>query len=423
MDTETLFKVEFASGRNDKEAILRTLGEDTKRFIKLAVDPFITFGVTVKPEDQMASWMEAQMSGCNYVRGNWWDAFEELCQKLASRVSTGNEAKMDIANVLACAPHVQAITWACRVLNKDLRAGFNISTVQKLWPDLVQPFAVQLAHPYNPEKHSLADSSWELEPKLDGLRVTVVDGTAYTRNGKMLTSVDHILEELREMVSRYGPLINVQRLEELVFDGECMGAEFNEGSGKARGSEAAEDLLYHVFDCVKRPEWIARQTSAYWIRRSNLDQLLNEYSEFHSLRAVPHTTLPPNPTAEEVFAARDNFIEQGFEGGMLKDRNMPYQFKRTAALLKLKNFTSADGLIKGTEEGKGKHKGRLGALLVEFDGVLTHVGSGFSDDQRQEMWDKRDWMFGKWVEVQYQNLTPDGKLRFPVFIKMRPDLA
>ena len=63
----------------------------------------------------------------------------------------------------------------------------------------------------------------------------------------------------------------------------------------------------------------------------------------------------------------------------------------------------------------------LGGLDVDFNGVVTQVGSGFADHQRTMYWQNKLSVIGKMVEVKYQNKTPDGKLRFGVFIRFRPD--
>jgi DNA ligase-1 len=90
-------------------------------------------------------------------------------------------------------------------------------------------------------------------------------------------------------------------------------------------------------------------------------------------------------------------------------------------LLKLKRFETVDCKIVGTQEGKGKLKGCLGAILVDVSGVESRCGSGFDDETRTTLWSVKDSLIGKTVEVQYQNKSKDGALRFPVFIRMRPD--
>ena len=49
----------------------------------------------------------------------------------------------------------------------------------------------------------------------------------------------------------------------------------------------------------------------------------------------------------------------------------------------MKTFRDAGATVIGHQEGAGKHKGRLGALLVKLaDGVEFAVGTGLSDKER-----------------------------------------
>jgi DNA ligase-1 len=83
--------------------------------------------------------------------------------------------------------------------------------------------------------------------------------------------------------------------------------------------------------------------------------------------------------------------------------------------------------VVAVEEGTGKNAGRLGALVCEGidDGktICVNVGSGFTDEQRDEFWKfKRDCI--KMVtEVRADAITQnqDGtySLRFPRFLRFR----
>ena len=89
--------------------------------------------------------------------------------------------------------------------------------------------------------------------------------------------------------------------------------------------------------------------------------------------------------------------------------------------MKLKAFHDADLLIVGFEEGTGKHRGKLGAIIVDHKGVNVKVGSGFSDDLREKIWDDTNTFKGRMVEIRYQEITEDGSLRFPTFVCFRND--
>ena len=81
-------------------------------------------------------------------------------------------------------------------------------------------------------------------------------------------------------------------------------------------------------------------------------------------------------------------VEGGYEGVMIKDPNAMYECKRTHSWLKAKPFIEVTLKVVSVEEGTGRNKGRLGAILVEGedDGYEYSLscGSGFSDIQREE---------------------------------------
>ena len=106
----------------------------------------------------------------------------------------------------------------------------------------------------------------------------------------------------------------------------------------------------------------------------------------------------------------------GGEGLMLRQPGSVYVAGRSATLLKVKSFLDSDAVVVGHEPGKGRHKGRLGALLVTLaDGTAFSVGSGFTDAERESPPAVGETV----VVVRYQELTPAGVPRFPTFAGVR----
>lgn len=87
--------------------------------------------------------------------------------------------------------------------------------------------------------------------------------------------------------------------------------------------------------------------------------------------------------------------------------------------IKVKPSETDDVPIIGFVEGRGKHAGRLGILKTP----LGNVGSGFSDEERVELWAEAQvgMLVGQIVEVSFMESTSTGKYRHPKFIRMRPD--
>lgn len=104
---------------------------------------------------------------------------------------------------------------------------------------------------------------------------------------------------------------------------------------------------------------------------------------------------------------------------MLRRPASAYEVGRLVSLLKVKSFLDAEARVLEHLPGAGRHKGRLGALLVELgDGTKFSVGTGFSDAQRE-----RPPAVGALITFRYQELSEGGVSRFPSFLSVRHDVA
>jgi DNA ligase-1 len=115
----------------------------------------------------------------------------------------------------------------------------------------------------------------------------------------------------------------------------------------------------------------------------------------------------------------DRIESLGGEGIMLRRPESAYDAGRSSSLLKVKRFLDAEALVVDHEPGKGRHRGRLGALICEFaGGVRFAVGSGLTDAERE-----RPPVIGSIITFRYQELTERGLPRFPTYLRNRSDAA
>tara|TARA_R110000822_G_scaffold35576_1_gene100261 strand:+ start:887 stop:1732 length:846 start_codon:yes stop_codon:yes gene_type:complete len=108
--------------------------------------------------------------------------------------------------------------------------------------------------------------------------------------------------------------------------------------------------------------------------------------------------------------------EANIEGFVLKQAHYRGWYK-------VKRVHTVDAIVLNCEAGKGKHRGRIGALhLALFDGdELVGIGKvGIGNDS---MWrdQKPDECIGRCVEVAHEGLLRNGRLRFPRFVRWRDD--
>lgn len=95
-----------------------------------------------------------------------------------------------------------------------------------------------------------------------------------------------------------------------------------------------------------------------------------------------------------------------------------YRAERNDDLLKLKLQDDAEAQVLAHIPGKGKHQGRLGALLVETEnGQRFKLGSGFSDAERAA-----PPAVGSWVTYRYRGWNDSGIPRFASFLRVRADM-
>ena len=139
-------------------------------------------------------------------------------------------------------------------------------------------------------------------------------------------------------------------------------------------------------------------------------------------RGFEYAKLHHHEICRDVAALRTELsrIESlGGEGLMLRKPGSKYEAGRSSTLLKVKSFLDADAVVIGHQPGAGKHKGRLGALLVRMaDGTEFAVGTGFSDKERGA-----PPAIGTTITFRYQELSDGGVPRFPSYLRIRDDLA
>jgi DNA ligase-1 len=109
----------------------------------------------------------------------------------------------------------------------------------------------------------------------------------------------------------------------------------------------------------------------------------------------------------------------GGEGLMLREPGSKYAAGRSSTLLKVKTFHDAEAVVIGHEAGAGRHKGRLGALVVQLpNGTRFSVGTGFSDRERANPPG-----LGTTITFRYQELSDAGVPRFPSYVGIRSDAS
>ena len=104
---------------------------------------------------------------------------------------------------------------------------------------------------------------------------------------------------------------------------------------------------------------------------------------------------------------------------MLRQPASRYEAGRSSTLLKVKTVLESDARVIEHLAGQGRHRGRMGALLMQLaNGLTFNVGTGFTDAQRNN-----PPPVGSIITFRFQELTDRGIPRFPSFVRVRHDVT
>ena len=313
------------------------------------------------------------------------------------------------------------------IITKSARIGCDTKSVNKAFDkEFIPQWEVQQA--YNIEKSPLKDNEWfSLSQKLNGVRGTYFEGKLISRQGKEFSGLDHIAEDI-------GRLIDTP--ENWVLDGELVrvnndslsdNENFRIGTGILSQDDADKSCMQMiVFDILPKSEFVKGESEhTYRARLDTLKELKNKAAEvgLRNVSIVEILYSGDDKTTIELYL--DKMVREDKEGLML-NRDSKYYRKRHNGILKVKRFYTVDLNVMDVEEGSGRLAGRLGAFIVDYKGGKVNVGSGMTDEQRDEFWRIRDELKGRVIEVKYKEESSDKKtgqfsLQFPIFVSLREE--
>ena len=247
---------------------------------------------------------------------------------------------------------------------------------------------ILLAHSWDNDA-DLTD--WWMSEKLDGVRA-YWDGKQFlSRQGNTFHAPDWFIEHLPDT-----PLDGELWLDRKAFQRTVSIVR------RQDKSEHWQEIRYLVFDApsLKDP---------FEERLAFVKDTLASIGQKH-LEAVAQERCQGTSHLQEELARIESL---GGEGLMLREPASAYEAGRSTSLLKVKSFTDAEATVMDYEKGKGRHKGRTGALVVQLaDGTQFKVGTGLSDKQREN-----PPAVGSVITFRYQEMTDGGVPRFPSFLR------
>jgi bifunctional non-homologous end joining protein LigD len=307
------------------------------------------------------------------------------------------------------------------------------------FPTTIAPMLASLAQ----APFSRAD--WIYEPKLDGYRTLALirDGNAtlLSRNGNNVTQTYNTL--LPELLH--------QRAQELILDGEIIAMDekgkqcfqclqdYTKSMQPAKAKrERQYPLIYYVFDILYLDGYDLRGVPL----RRRKELLKHVFVPGNEVRLVEYY----EKDGETVYKAA---VKNGLEGVVAKQLDSIYEAgKRSPDWLKIKATKSDEFIICGYSTAEGGRTTTFSSLVLGYrnekgDLIFAgNVGSGFDEETLKSIKKQLDAIrtdnspFAEkpplkapttWVkpvltaEVKFNERTKDGRLRAPVFVRMRDD--
>lgn len=288
-----------------------------------------------------------------------------------------------------------------------------------------------------------------VSPKLDGIRTLLHPNYgAVTRKIKALPNA--YVRALLGIAMNEIP--EAQGLDGELTYGEVQDVTkpdtFNKSQSAFMSQGGKPKAVYWVFDsfCLH----VERFEDRYHHLVNNIFPKLLEFSNRNPdlmFVMVPHYH---TPNLKDLMEREQSFVEQGFEGIMIRKTAGKYKYGRSTLiqqdLIKVKRWSESEGVIIGFEElqhnnntdekdafglsKRSSHKenmiggNTLGNLILKvingpYKGVTVKVGSGFTAHDRDIFWKNQDKLLHGVVTFKWQKSGAKDAPRFPIYKGVR----
>ena len=356
----------------------------------------------------------------------------ELLKLLNSRTVTGYAAIATVKAFIDKNADFEKIIY--NIIDKDLKIRFAAKSLNKVLakhhPEAEIPlFEVALANPYKDFKKSIfSPFKYYASHKLNGIRcLTVIDPAGdvqcFSREGLRFITLIKLEEEIKTL-----------NLKGVVLDGECCIVDENgEESWNAiirlfrKKEYAIPNPKYKLFDCIPYNDFFAKYSPKTLMeRQDDLKQALSNYTGT-MMDIEEQTFVDSQETLDRLQA---NSREKGWEGLILR-ADVPYEGKRSNALLKVKDMQDGEftvlgitcGMFQCILKGQNTEIETMLSAQIEYCGQPVDVGSGYTLKERMDFYKNPELIVGKEITVQYfeptTNLKNTSSLQFPTFKGIR----
>ena len=400
-----------------KEIIAQNAGNERfKLLLSYLLNPFLITGISSKKI--------IRETGRPAVRE--FGSFPELMEHLFVNNTGSDEVVAGIRLFLSSQTSDMAGFYSS-IITKSARLGCDIKTVNKaLGYEYIPQWEVQQS--YNIDKSPLKPDEWfSLSQKLNGVRGTFYDGNLISRQGKEFSGLDHIIADIGLLFPDPTDWVLDGELVRVNSEGLSDNENFRIGAGILGQDDADKrSIQLVIFDVLPKSEFVQGESILPYSQRLEILSGIRErvrVAGLLNLSVVDHLYTGEDQGVIDTFL--DIMVREDKEGLML-NRDSKYYRKRHNGILKVKRFYAVDLRVLSVEEGSGRLAGKLGAFVVDYKGNTLNVGSGMSDEQRDDFWSVRDELPGRVIEVKYKEESSDKRtglssLQFPIFVSLREE--
>ena len=385
-------------------------------FINYLLNPFLVTGISEKKVSKTPDKEQTRFFG----------SFSELMDYILKNNTGSDEVIANIRGFLDSAEQ-DLREFYSSIITKSAKLGCDVKSVNKAFGrEFIPQWEVQQS--YSIEKSPIKENEWfSLSEKLNGVRGTYYGGEIYSRQGKEIAGLAHIVSDISRVYSNAEDMVFDGELVRINTDGVSDNENFRIGTGLLGQDDADKSCMqFVIFDMLPKCEFKQGESSAaYKERLLGLRELDDKITQLGLTSIATVKVLYTGTDAKMIDFYLDQMVSQDKEGLML-NRNSEYKCKRHNGILKVKRFYTVDLTVTAVEEGSGRHAGRLGAFVVDYKGNSVNVGSGMNDQQRDDFWAIRNDLPGRVIEVKYKEESSDKKtgqfsLQFPIFVALREE--
>lgn len=256
-----------------------------------------------------------------------------------------------------------------------------------------------LAHDYNKRGKSIKFPCF-VQRKFDGTRcIGIPNKGLFSRNRKSYPHMDHILKEINKLPPSI--ILDGELYSDTLTFQEIVGIVKRETLKKG-DDEKQLQIKFYIYDIVN--------DTPYAERYANLQMLFNKY-KFKHLVLVQTSICESEENMKELHA---EYVADGFEGIMLRNKLGSYTHSRSINLQKYKCFEDSEFEIIDYKQGEGQEEGCVIWICKTPEGKTFNCRPRGTREERSEMYRNGNKYIGKMLTVIYQEMTDTNIPRFPV---------